>query len=126
MRLSSISSLSIVAPSPSLPRSAGAFALPHDKPAASGAKASAPRTVDASAPPMPSDKLRDALTAFEKEARMTPAERARRDILEDMELTEDALKAMPAEKRSVIEDAIAKEVAKRLALARTLATSHSG
>jgi hypothetical protein len=126
MRLSSISSLSIIAPSPSLPRSGGAFALPQDTPAASGTKASAPRAVDASAPPMPSDKLRDALTAFEKEARMTPAERARRDILEDMELTEDALKAMPAEKRNVIEDAIAKEVAKRLALARTLATSHAG
>jgi hypothetical protein len=126
MRLSSISSLSIVAPSPSLPRSAEAFALPQDKPAASGIMASAPRTVGASAPPMPSDKLRDALTAFEKETRMTSAERARRDILEDMELTEDALKAMPAEKRNVIEDAIAKEVAKRLALARTLATSHAG
>lgn len=123
MRLSSISNLSLVGPPPSSQRSAGAFVLPQENLAKPRATASVSRNDDASTPSMPSDKLRDALTAFEKEARMTPAERARRDILEDMELTEDALKAMPAEKRNTIEDAIAKEVAKRLALARSVATT---
>jgi hypothetical protein len=123
MCLSSISNLAVVGPPPSPQRSNAAFVLPQDDLMKLRATASMSPNDNASTPSMPSDKLRDALTAFEKEARMTPAERARRDILEDMELTEEALKAMPAGKRNAIEDSIAKEVATQLTFARSVATT---
>ncbi len=62
-------------------------------------------------------KLQEALAAFRKEATMTPAERARRDVLEKMDLTEDAIEAMSPEQRKATEDKIAAEVARRLAIA---------
>ncbi|MFD1786810.1 hypothetical protein ACFSC3_04415 [Sphingomonas floccifaciens] len=59
-------------------------------------------------------KLRNALAAFRKEASMTPAERARRDVLESMDLTEEAIEAMTPEQRKATEDKIAAEVARRM------------
>lgn len=66
------------------------------------------------APAQGSAKLDAALAAFRKEATMTPAERVRREVLKDMKLTEDALKAMPAEQRQSLEKTIAEEVARRM------------
>ncbi|MDP1028308.1 hypothetical protein Q5H91_13880 [Sphingomonas sp. KR1UV-12] len=61
-------------------------------------------------------KLKAAITAFRKEAALTPAQRIRRDVLKDMKLTEDDLKAMPEAEREVAEKKIGEEVARRLKL----------
>lgn len=71
------------------------------------------------AAPHPADagtKLQDALAAFRKEATLTPAERARRDVLAKMDLTEEAIEAMSPEMRKATEEKIAAEVARRLAI----------
>lgn len=70
-------------------------------------------------------KLKAALAAFRKEASLTPAERARRDVLEAMNLTEDAIKAMTPEQQEATERKIAVEVARRLRLADPAATQPS-
>lgn len=59
-------------------------------------------------------KLREALEAFRKESTLTPAERTRREVLKAMDLTEEAIEAMPPEKRAAIEEKIAEEVARRM------------
>ncbi|MDJ0275829.1 hypothetical protein QLH51_03280 [Sphingomonas sp. 2R-10] len=45
---------------------------------------------------------------------MTPAERMRRDVLKSMNLTEEAIEALPAEERVETEERIAREVARRM------------
>ncbi|MHA6723493.1 hypothetical protein [Sphingomonas sp. RS2018] len=59
-------------------------------------------------------KLNGARDAFRKETSLTPAQRARRDVLDAMDLTEEAIKAMPPEQQGDIEQTIATEVARRL------------
>lgn len=61
-------------------------------------------------------KLSAAIEAFRKEASLTPAQRIRRDVLKDKDLTEEQLKSMPAEQREIAEKAIGEEVARRLTL----------
>lgn len=61
-----------------------------------------------------SAKLDAALEAFRKEGKMTPAERMRRQVMKEMKITEDDLKAMPPERRDAIEKKIGEEVALRL------------
>lgn len=71
-------------------------------------------STSASATAATSTKLAEALEAFRKEGRMTPAERMRRQVMKDMKLTEDDLKAMPPEQRDALEKTIGEEVAMRL------------
>ncbi|WP_295560790.1 hypothetical protein [uncultured Sphingomonas sp.] len=61
-----------------------------------------------------SAKLDAALEAFRKEGKMTPAERMRRQVMKDMKITEDDLKAMPPDQRDAMEKTIGEEVALRL------------
>lgn len=61
-------------------------------------------------------KLNDAIAHFKKEASLTPAQRARRDVLKTMNLTEDAIKAMSPEQQKATEQKIADAVAERLRL----------
>ncbi len=61
-----------------------------------------------------SAKLDAALEAFRKEGKMTPAERMRRQVMKEMKITEDDLKAMPPEQRDATEKKIGEEVALRL------------
>jgi hypothetical protein len=63
--------------------------------------------VDAAAQPAASSKLQDALAAFEKEARKTPAERAHDQILAKHNLSEDSYKALsPEEKKSIDQEIV--------------------
>lgn len=59
-------------------------------------------------------KMKEAIAAFVKEASLTPAQRIRRDVLKDMKITEDDLKAMPPADRELAEKTIGEEVARRL------------
>lgn len=70
-------------------------------------------------------KLKEALDDFKKEASMTPAQRARRDVLKSMNLSEDDLKAMPDDRRQAIEKSISDEVARRLQLTGTHSGQHA-
>jgi hypothetical protein len=56
----------------------------------------------------------DVLDGFLKEARMTPQQRIRRDVLKENNLTEDDLTAMSPAERKAIEDKIAPAIAKRV------------
>lgn len=67
-----------------------------------------------SAPMTAGAKLDAALEAFRKEGKMTPAERMRRQVMKEMKITEDDLKAMPPEQRDATEKKIGEEVALRL------------
>ncbi|WP_242194945.1 hypothetical protein [Sphingomonas hankookensis] len=60
------------------------------------------------------DRLDAALAAFKKKMSMTPAERVRRDVLKSMNLTEEAVEALPPEERAEIEQKVAMEVARRV------------
>lgn len=54
-------------------------------------------------------KLHDALVAFQKEARKTPAERAHDQILAKHQLSEDGYKALsPGEKREIDQEIVAR------------------
>ncbi|MBW6528544.1 hypothetical protein KZ813_17005 [Sphingomonas sp. RHCKR7] len=66
--------------------------------------------VPADAPVDTAAKLRAAVEAFKKEASMTPSQRARRDVLKAMKLTEKDLEAMSADERKATEKRIAEEV----------------
>ena len=59
----------------------------------------------------------DVMSAFTKEARMTPAQRIRRDVLKDHRLTEESLAAMTPAERKVIEDRIAPIIKRRVEVA---------
>lgn len=61
-----------------------------------------------------SNKLNEAIAAFKKELSLTPAERVRRDVLKSMDLTEEAIEALPPEKRVEVEQRVAMEVARRM------------
>ncbi|WP_188259696.1 hypothetical protein [Azospirillum tabaci] len=56
-----------------------------------------------------------AADAFLKEARKSPAQRIRDQILARMKLDEDSLASMPAEKRAAVEKQIAEELKRQLA-----------
>ena len=87
-----------------------AFRLPDvDVEPAPAPSSPPPSRTDASRPA----NLDEALAAFEKEARMTPQQRIRRDVLKDQNLTEEALEAMPPDQRKAVEDKIAPEIARR-------------
>ncbi|MES2337241.1 MAG: hypothetical protein V4537_03995 [Pseudomonadota bacterium] len=76
------------------------------------------RATDVPAVPVDTEAdLATALAAFRKEASLTPTQRARRDVIEAMGLSEDASKAMPPEQRETVEAKIAAEVARRLRVA---------
>ena len=83
------------------------FQTKSDRPAGAGPSAS-------SAPVAAGAKLDAALEAFRKEGKMTPAERMRRQVMKEMKITEDDLKAMPPEQRDATEKKIGEEVALRL------------
>ena len=72
--------------------------------------------------PSHGDKLAAAMTAFHREAKMTPLERARRDVLKDKSLTEELIRAMPPADREKTETMIAQEVMKRLRLSAPVRT----
>lgn len=72
------------------------------------------RSIVSSVPLRSTVRLDAALEAFRKERRMTPAERVRRQVLQEMRLAEADLKAMPAEQRDPLEKTIGEEVALRL------------
>ncbi|CAO3378326.1 hypothetical protein [Azospirillum argentinense] len=55
-----------------------------------------------------------ATDAFLKEARKSPAQRIRDQILARMKLDEESLASMPAEKRAAIEKQIAEELKRQL------------
>lgn len=61
-------------------------------------------------------RLKTAIESFRKEASLTPAQRMRREVLKSLNLTEDALKAMPEADREAAEKKIGEEIARRLAL----------
>ncbi len=61
-----------------------------------------------------SAKLNEAVAAFKKELSLTPAERVRRDVLKSMDLTEQAIEALPPKQRVETEEKIAREVARRM------------
>lgn len=63
-------------------------------------------------------RLKEAVAAFKKELSLTPAERVRRDVLKNMDLTEEAIEALPAEKRVEVEQKVAMEVARRMKVMR--------
>jgi hypothetical protein len=65
-----------------------------------------------------SNRLNEAIAAFKKELSLTPAERVRRDVLKSMDLTEEAIDAMPAKERVEIEQKVAMEVARRMKVMR--------
>ncbi|QCG88323.1 hypothetical protein [Azospirillum sp. TSH100] len=56
----------------------------------------------------------DAVNAFLTESKKTPAERIRDDWLARHKMTEDELKAMPADKREAVEKEIAEELKRKL------------
>lgn len=60
------------------------------------------------------DRLDAALAAFRKELSLTPAERVRRDVLKSMDLTEEAIEALPPKERVEVEQKVAMEVARRM------------
>lgn len=60
------------------------------------------------------DRLDAALAAFRKELSLTPAERVRRDVLKSMDLTEEAIEALPPKERVEAEQKVAMEVARRM------------
>ncbi len=62
------------------------------------------------------DRLDAAIAAYRRESTMTPLERARRDVLQDMKLSEEQIAAMPPADREAVEKVIAEAVAKRLRL----------
>ncbi len=62
------------------------------------------------------DRLDQALASFRKELSLTPAERVRRDVLKTMELTEEAIEALPPKERVEIEQKVAREVARQMAI----------
>ena len=85
------------------------FQMKSDRPAGATTLASStPSSATGSA------KLDAALEAFRKEGKMTPAERMRRQVMKEMKITEDDLKAMPPEQRDAPEKKIGEEVALRL------------
>lgn len=84
---------------------AGEIASPVTRPA--------PKAVAPAAKPSPT--LKDALDSFRKEARMTPRERIRRDVLKENRLTEEGLAAMAPKEHDAAEKKIKAEVDRRLA-----------
>lgn len=56
----------------------------------------------------------DAVGAFLKESKKTPAERIRDDWLARHKMTEDDLKSMPSDKREAVEKEIAEELKRKL------------
>lgn len=64
------------------------------------------------------EELGRTLDNFRKEATKTPAERMREQVLKEMELTEDDIKAMSGEERKTVEQQISDEVVRRLRMAR--------
>ncbi|WP_455186599.1 hypothetical protein [Azospirillum palustre] len=56
----------------------------------------------------------DAVNAFLKESKKTPAERIRDDWLARHKMTEDELKSMPSDKREAVEKEIAEELKRKL------------
>lgn len=60
-----------------------------------------------------STPLKEAIAAFKKELSLTPAERARRDVLKSMDLTEEAIEALPPMERVAVQEKVAMEVARR-------------
>ena len=52
-------------------------------------------------------------------SKMTPAERLRQEMLEEMGLTEDSLKALPQEQREAIEEEIRRAVKERIGIDET-------
>lgn len=56
----------------------------------------------------------DAVNAFLKESKKTPAEQIRDDWLARHKMTEDDLKSMPPEKREAVEKEIAEELKRKL------------
>lgn len=65
-------------------------------------------------------KLKQAIEAFRKEADLTPTQRLakklRADVMKDMRVTEESLKAMPPAERDAMEKKINDEVARKMAL----------
>lgn len=65
-------------------------------------------------------KLKQAIDAFRREADLTPAQRLakklRAEVMKDMKVSEDELKAMPEADRALLEQKIGDEVARRLTL----------
>jgi hypothetical protein len=75
-------------------------------------------------------KLKQAIDAFRKEAELTPAQRLakklRAEVMKDMKVSEDDLKAMPQADRALLEQKIGDEVARRLALLGCAAVEGKG
>nr|WP_314087479.1 hypothetical protein [uncultured Shinella sp.] len=61
----------------------------------------------------------DLMSEFTELARMTPAERIRKEILDEMGLTEEALAAMPKEEREATEEKIRRVLKERLGIDET-------
>ncbi|KQN79894.1 hypothetical protein ASE90_16335 [Sphingomonas sp. Leaf67] len=59
-------------------------------------------------------RLDEAVAAFKKELSLTPAQRVRRDVLKIMDLTEEAIEALPPKERVEAEQKVAMEVARRM------------
>lgn len=72
-----------------------------------------PKPADTTARPASSELL-DALEAFRKAATMTRHERIRRDVLEAMDLTQEAIDALPPTERKLVEEKVTAEVERRL------------
>ncbi len=70
----------------------------------------------------PGKKLETAMIAFQREATMTPLERARRDVLKEKLLTEEQIHRMSPDDREKTETMIAEEVMKRLRLPEPIRT----
>jgi hypothetical protein len=96
------------------PRRAGFDALMTRSAAASDP---APRKSLSSAPAADTAPFDDALATFRKEASMTRQERIRRDVVKAMELTEEAIDAMPPALQKDVEYRVAAEVARRMKVA---------
>ncbi len=62
------------------------------------------------------------MIAFQREATMTPLERARRDVLKEKLLTEEQIHRMSPDDREKTETMIAEEVMKRLRLPEPIRT----
>jgi hypothetical protein len=56
-------------------------------------------------------------------SRMTPAERLRREMLEELGLTEDSLKGLPEEQRAAIEEDIRRAIQEQLGIEETTAAA---
>lgn len=65
----------------------------------------------------------DLFEQFLEWSEMTPAERIRAEMLEERDLTEDALAAMPEEERAAIEEDIRRAIEQVLGIAETKAST---